>query len=277
VINGGMATTAKIIRINRQTNEAHAEGDVKSTYSELKEQPSGALLASSSPIHVTSRNMTAHNNPNVALYYGDARLWQDANIIEAPSIQFDRENRFVTAQGTPAQPVSTILEQKSDPEAATPAAKGQATNPHNRSKSGPVAITSNHLTYSDPDRKAHYEGGVVAKGTDFTASSREMDAYLLPRSQTASTQSTLGSGQLDHMVGQGNVVVQQPTRRADGQNLVYTSADQKFVMTGGPPSIFDAERGRTTGVSLTFFRRDGRVLVEGEASSPVVTQTRVAR
>jgi lipopolysaccharide export system protein LptA len=73
------------------------------------------------------------------------------------------------------------------------------------------------------------------------------------------------------------VVVQQPTRRADGQNLVYTAADQKFVLTGGPPSIFDAERGRTTGVSLTFFRRDGRVLVEGEASSPVVTQTRVAR
>jgi len=27
---------------------------------------------------------------------------------------------------------------------------------------------------------------------------------------------------------------------------------------------------------LTFFRRDDRVLVEGEASTPVVTQTRVA-
>jgi len=35
---------------------------------------------------------------------------------------------------------------------------------------------------------------------------------------------------------------------------------------GGPPSIFDAERGKITGVSLTFFRGDDRVLVEGEAS-----------
>jgi lipopolysaccharide export system protein LptA len=153
----------------------------------------------------------------------------------------------------------------------------QGAKPSKRTQSGPVAITSSHLTYSDPDRKAHYEGGVVAKGTDFTASAREMDAYLLPRSATAGTQSPLGSGQLDHLVGQGNVVVQQPTRRADGQNLVYTAAEDKFVLTGGPPSIFDAERGRTTGVSLTFFRRDDRVLVEGEASSPVVTQTRVAR
>ena len=88
------------------------EGDVKSTYSEVKEQPDGALLASSSPIHVTAHSMTAHNSPGVALYSGNARLWQDANIIEAPTIQFDRDRRFVTAQGTAAQPVQTILVQE---------------------------------------------------------------------------------------------------------------------------------------------------------------------
>jgi len=75
-------------------------------------------------------------------------------------------------------------------------------------------------------------------------------------------------------------VVQQPKRRAEGQKLVYTAADDKFVLTGGAsnelPSIFDAERGKITGGSLTFYRHDDRVLVEGEASTPVVTQTRVA-
>jgi len=49
------------------------------------------------------------------------------------------------------------------------------------------------------------------------------------------------------------------------------------VLTGGPPSIFDAEHGKITGVSLTFFRHDDRVLVEGNNLSPTVTQTRVAR
>ena len=87
----------------------------------------------------------------------------------------------------------------------------------------------------------------------------------------------MGTGQLDHMVAQGDVLVQEPNRQAQGQNLVYTAADDKFVLTGGPPSIFDAEQGKITGVSLTFFRRDDRVLVEGEASTPVVTQTRMAR
>jgi len=79
------------------------------------------------------------------------------------------------------------------------------------------------------------------------------------------------------MIAQDNVVVQQANRRADGQKLVYTVADDKFVLTGGPPSIFDAEQGKITGVSLTLFRHDGRVVVEGNNTSPTVTQTRVAR
>ncbi len=79
------------------------------------------------------------------------------------------------------------------------------------------------------------------------------------------------------MVAQGNVKLQQPSRQALCQRMVYTSSDDRFVLTGGPPSIFDAERGKITGVSLTFFRADDRVLVEGEASTPVVTQTRVAK
>src|SRR4029077_3362476 len=106
-----MVTTARTIRINRATDDAIAEGDIKSIYNELKEQPDGALLASASPIHVTAATMTAHNSPAVALYQGNARLWQDANIIEAPSIQFERDRRSLVAQGTAAQPVSTVLVQ----------------------------------------------------------------------------------------------------------------------------------------------------------------------
>ncbi|HEV3085324.1 MAG TPA: LptA/OstA family protein, partial [Gemmataceae bacterium] len=303
VADGGMITTARTIRINRATDDAFADGDVKSTYSELKEQPNGALLASTSPIHVTATTMTAQNSPAVALYQGNARLWQDANIVEAPSIQFDRDRRFLVAQGTAAQPVSTVLVQaklgqpdkvQAQPDNLQPGKvqAGQAQPGKSRTggehkarikseekpgETSPIAITSTRLTYADTERHAHYEGGVVAKGASFTASSSAMDVYLLPRSQTPSSQLLAGPGQLDRMVAQGNVVIQQPGRRAEGQTLVYTAADDKFVLTGGPPSIFDAERGKITGVSLTFFRGDDRVLVEGEASTPVVTQTRVAR
>jgi lipopolysaccharide export system protein LptA len=271
--NGGMLTTAKTVRINRETGDAWAEGEVKSTYSDLKEQPNGALLASSSPIHVTARTMTAHNNPGVALYSGNARLWQDANVIEAPSIQFDRPRRFVLAQGTSEQPVQTILAdtQKKDSQSAPPPSQpGKKTKNIPGQKGAPIAITAAKLTYADAERRIHYEGGVSAKSEDFTATAKTADAYLLARSQSVKSQTA--PGQLDHMVAEGDVVIQEPKRRAEGQKLVYTAAEDKFVLTGGPPSIFDAEQGKITGVSLTFFRRDDRVLVEGEAGSAVVTR-----
>jgi lipopolysaccharide export system protein LptA len=297
VVEGGMATTAQTIRINRATGEALADGDVKSTYSELKEQPNGSLLASSSPIHVTARSMTARNHPAIAIYSGGARLWQDANVIEAPTIQFDREHRSLVAQGTQARPVSTILIQPghAPPQQVQPEqgqAQGGAAKPAKKQGTGAkpdqpnlVAVTAAQLSYTDSERKAHYEGGVSAKGSAFTASSQTMDVYLLPRSQSASqsasqskpNQSVTGQARVDRVVAQGHVLVQQPNRRAQGETLVYTTADDKFVLTGGPPSIFDAEQGKITGVSLTFFRADDRVLVEGAASTPVVTQTRVAR
>jgi lipopolysaccharide export system protein LptA len=230
--------------------------------------------------------MTAHHAPGVVLYSGNARLWQDANIIEAPTIQFDRDRRFVTAQGTPTQPVQTILVQsekiqsgKANP-GNSPGTDKNAPRPDKAiplSRSSPIAITASKLTYADSERKVHYESGVIAKGSDFTASAKTVDAYLLSRSQTSNPKGPAGPGQLNRLVAQDSVVIQQANRRADGQNLVYTVADDKFVLTGGPPSIFDAEQGKITGVSLTFFRGDDRVLVEGGTSTPVVTQTRVAR
>jgi len=237
---------------------------VKSTYSDLKAQPNGALLASSDPIHVTARSMTAHSSPAIALYTGDARLWQDANVIEAPSIQFDRNRRSVLAEGSPTQSVSTVLVQTEK--------SGKVT---------PVKITSARLTYTDNERKAHFEDGVQAKGADLTIVAREMDVFLQPRVQPKTNQPVAGAadgtGKIDHIVARDQVVLTQPSRKGTGNQLVYTSSDDKFVLIGGPPSIFDAEHGKITGVSLTLFRHDDRVVVEGDNTSPTVTQTQVAR
>jgi lipopolysaccharide export system protein LptA len=264
VVDGGMTTTSRTMRMNRATGDAFAEGDVKSTYSDLKAQPNGALLAASDPIHVTAHTMTAHSGPAVALYTGDARLWQNANVIQAPSIQFDRNHRSVVAQGSPTQPVSTLLVQIEK--------SGKVT---------PVKITSDRLTYTDSERKAHFEEAVQAKGADLTITSRVMDVFLQPRDQTTSNQPITGGGEgngkIDHIVASGQVMILQPGRRATGDQLVYTTSDDKFVLAGGSPSIFDAEQGKITGVSLTLFRHDGRVVVEGNNTSPTVTQTRVAR
>jgi len=258
IVEGGMTTTGYSMRLNRGSKEAFAEGSVRTTYSDLNPHADGALLASSSPIHVTSDAMAVHGTSAVALYTGHVRLWQDANIVEAPSIEFDRERRSMIARGTTDQPVSTVLVQTD--------ASGNVT---------PVAITSSRLSYTDNQRQAHFDGEVTGKGADVTLTAKQMDAFLQPRGE--STNQASSAGRIEKIVAKGQVVVTQPDRRATGDQLVYTAADDKFILTGGPPSIFDAEHGKITGVSLTFFRRDDRVLVEGNNKFPTVTQTRVAR
>ena len=140
----------------------------------------------------------------------------------------------------------------------------------------PVKITSARLSYTDSERKARFEGGVQAKGRTSRSRFGVMDVFLQPsskplrikrlRDRKARPYCRRGAGR-HHSTGP----------QSAGEQLVYTTAEDKFVLTGGSPSIFDAEHGKITGVSLTFFRRDGRVLVEGNNTSPTVTQTRVAR
>ena len=286
VVDGGMTTTAQTIRMNRATGDALAEGNVKSTYSDLKAQPDGGMLASSDPIHVTSRSMTANRSTAIAVYTGDARLWQDANVVEAPTLQFDRAHSTLFALGmgqgeisvgtglrpvraeqqspapaqAPAQPVSTVLVQVDKNGTVTP-----------------FRITSARLNYTDAERRIFLDGGVTTKASDATMTGQRMTVFLLPRSQSKAGANPAMPGQVDRIIAEDQVVITQPTRHATGERLVYTSADDKYVLTGGPPSIFDAERGKTTGDSLTFYRHDDSVLVEGRETSPAVTRTQVAR
>ena len=260
IIDAGFSTTALTMTLNRATGSVVAEGDVKSTYSELKPLANGALLASSAPIHVTAKKMTANRSPSRAIYTGAARLWQNANIVEAPSIGFDRDTRSIIAQGNGSR-VSTVLVQIDK-----------------SGKALPVTITCERLSYVDQERKVHFEGGVIARGGDVTISSRQMDAFLLSAGSNAgSSKVPDATGRLDRIVADGQVVITQTSRRATGEKLVYTVAEDTFVLTGGPPSIFDAERGKITGDSLTFYKRDDRVVVEGRETSPTTTTVRVAR
>jgi lipopolysaccharide export system protein LptA len=257
VVEGGMTTTANVIRLHRRSGEATAEGQVKTTYSELKPQPGGALLATSDPIHVTAARMEAARAGGTATYSGEARLWQGSNIVQAPVIEFERNRRTILAhapQGTPqtAETVSTVFVQ--------PDKNGQVT---------PVSVAAARLTYVDAQRQARFEGGVIMKGAEATVTADRATVFLQPG------RAAIGVSHLERVVAEGHVVVREPGRYATGDNLVYTSQDAKFVLTGEAPSIFDAERGKISGDSLTFYSRDDRVRVEGRETSPTVTQTRV--
>lgn len=258
VRDGGLTITAKAIRINRRTGDAFADGDVKTTYSELKTNPTGALLATSDPLHATARNMSAKRKSGVARYTGEARLWQGANIVEAPTIEFDSQQRSIVAQGTKENPVSCVFVQVDK-----------------SGKTTPVVVRAATLNYVDAERKAHFGGGVVAKGSDATITANGVDVVLHASGQR--TTGVAGPSQLSEIVASKNVVIQQANRRATGEKLVYTAADGSFTLTGGPPTVTDAERGTIRGDSLTFYSRDDRIVVDSKEASRTVTRTRVVR
>ncbi|MDP9268171.1 MAG: LPS export ABC transporter periplasmic protein LptC [Acidobacteriota bacterium] len=266
VTDTNLQLTANTIRLNRVTGDMAAEGDVKTTYQQTNaqhdSQPS-AMFSSADPLHATAPAMTAKRTGQ-ARYSGGARLWQGANIVEGPTIDFDRERRTLVAQGTAAQPVSTVFVQADK--------KGKLT---------PVNVTARKLTYSDQTRQAKFEGGVVLKGTDTTITAEHAEVFLKPRSGASGSQPPVaerGASQLEKIVAEGGIEIRQATRRAVGTKLVYTAADGRFVLTGSEgksPSIFDAERGTVTGDSLTFYSHDDKVVVGSRDSSRTVTQTRV--
>ena len=209
---------------------------------------------------------------------GNVRLWQTANVVRAPKIDFDNEKRAIFADSDKSQTVSSLFVQQS--------ADG---------KLSPVDVTADKLTYVDEERRARYTGNVFVKSTTGTVTTQQLDVYLKqadPDSANSKDQAqaqksaqqrgpmlpgTDAPSKIDHMVAIGRVVVTEPNRRAVGDRLVYTADDAKYVLTGKTPSIFDAEHGTVWGDSLTFYSHDDRVFVESKRSSPTITRARTTK
>jgi lipopolysaccharide export system protein LptA len=268
-IAGGLNITADHIKMNRVSQGIAADGNVKTTYQTGKgKNAAGALLSSPSgdPAHVTGDAMTFAKTSGLARFTGHARLWQGGDIIQAPVITLDRKNNSLLASeaegASVGQPAVTVSFAKTD----------------KAGKIQPITVVGARLTYTDADRVAKWDGPVQMKMADATMSAKRLDIFLQSKSSSGTTGNA--PSQIDHAVAHGDVVIEQrtPPRKATGETLIYTAAEDKFVLTGSsgkPPSIFDAEHGNVTGNSLTFYNRDDRVQIGGSESSRTVTRTAI--
>ena len=270
--SSGSTLTSNSLTLNRATGETTANGNVKTTYAEQKtnqntpqkmqQQASGAMLTPSQPVHVTADQMVAKSSTGATRFSGAARLWQGGNIVQAPAIDFNRNERTLDAQAEGNARVSTVFVQADQ-----------------SGKQVPVDVMADHLHYDDGQRKAVFDGAIVLKSADSTLRADRAVVTLRAQNQqepVPKAQATKPPSQVQSIDATGNILLQQPGRRAVGNRLIYTAEEEKFVLTGtpaSPPSIFDAEHGQVTGVSLTFFNRDDRVLVDS-SNSMSITQTR---
>ncbi len=280
VEDGALQLTAGKVDVSRASGDAFAHGNVKASWTDLEAGAHGKPAASQGsvalggqgPAHVVAAEAELRQVTGEATFSGQARLWQQANSISAPVIVLDRARQTLVARTTDAaNPVRAVL--------VTPAGAPEAGNNAGRqaaksSQPAVIRVCGGDFKYSDTERKAVMHGGilgsVIAETGTATSSSDVVEVVLLPAGTAAQ-----GQAQVERMTARGHVVLTSAGRRGTGEQLVYTSATNEYVLTGTAtalPRMTDPARGTVSGEALIFRSRNDSVSVEG-GSSKTTTQT----
>jgi lipopolysaccharide export system protein LptA len=248
-------THAAKITFNQATGETFAEGNVRST--DLSAKATTTQLAPA-PTNLSSEHMEANSKTGRAIYTGHARMWQGASVLEAESIELSRDTRVVNAVGN----VRAVFPQASSDDQSQP--KKQPSLWH---------ISAGTLTYWDLENRAKLEENVVVQSVDQRMRAPVLDLFFTRAA--GGKQGVSGAAQISRAVGTGGVMVEEGDRRATAEKGVYTAEDQKFVLSGGNPTLYDAQEGTTTGRQLTFHIADDTIIVDSAEGMRTLTKHRV--
>ena len=245
-------THAPKFTFQQASGDVEAEGPVRSTDFS---RSASSLQMSPAPANITADHLRANSKSGRSLYTGHARMWQAPSVLEADSIELLRETRVLNAAGH----VRGVFPQAQQPGTNSPA---------------PVwHVASGLLTYWDKEDRAHLEKSVFVQSADQKIRSPQLELYF-----TRAGSDKAGSGgtsQISRAVSAGGVVVEQGDRRGTAERGVYTAADEKFVLSGGTPTLFDPVEGTTIGRELTFNKADDTIIVDSGNGLRTMTRHRV--
>ncbi len=214
---------------------SYSRGKTTTTYYS-QEQTNGAtpFTKTKSPVYIASERGEFRHESGQAIYYGNARAWQDDNYVRGDKLVIYVNDKRMEATGH----VQTAIYN----------AKKRV---ENNDTMVPVFAAADSMFYSDPDRTIHYEGNVdIKQGTD-RMTSGVADVYL-----------TKETNEMEKTVAQRNVVLTQPNRKGTGDWVEYTSASEIAVLKGNPAHVEDTEQGNTEGNRLTLSMKEGKVTAD---------------
>ncbi len=239
--NPATRMSADNVKIRIESGSTEAEGAVRVTHT-------GSDSASGLPSNILADRATADRPRQIAHYSGNVRAWHGTDVIETPALEIDRAAKRIQA-GPPV--TSSYM--------VTPQASGAGLGVQSgKTGSDPLTIRAEKLDYSLDQHKASYQGDVVLQTQNTVLRAGRLDVYFV--------QSKSGS-QVERAVAEEHVRVTQPGRQASGDRADYDAKLGKIVMTGGPPTLYDAARGTTTGRRLTFFTLNDSLIVDGGINS----------
>jgi lipopolysaccharide export system protein LptA len=290
VIDDTGSAVADQIVMNQANGDMDATGHVLSTHQpDRSQKPGTSMLDDSKPMQAQADVMRTRDNNTKVHYESHAVMWQGANRLSAQVIDIDRDEQSLRAKG---DVVSEVVDNKqpkgSQPVPVTPPPAGpqlkpvsaivskQQPVPSNDASVSPIytVVRAPELFYRDDTRVALYTGGVTLTRDKMVVTSKQIQAFLSPKKDDNSNDSSL-----DHAFADGGVRVFEqvtPTRTREGtsEHAEYYAKDDKVILNSGSPQMTDSQKGITKGRQLTYFSGEDHMIVEGEKKALAYSQMR---
>ena len=246
--------TASRIQFTPETGAIVAEGGVQNVLTPVADdegqpgEPTGtdparmpAMLDQHEPTFVTAARLEHDSESSLAVYTGEARLWQGETDIQASTITLDESQGNLMATGSvrARSVVVQLNEETGELEPVTTAGWGE------------------ELFYDDSLHRTTYTTGARVDGQMGDLRADRIEMYLGARGDT-----------LERIEAYDAVTVQLSGRWAAGDRFTYVESDGQYEMFGVPVRIIeqlDAECRETTGRTLTFYRSVDTITVDGNA------------
>lgn len=229
-----------------RNEKSFLRGKVSTTYISQK-QTGGATPfgESNQPVFVTAEAAEFQHQPEIGIYTGNARAWQEKNYVRANQLVLRQKQGELYGEGA----VQSLLYDAKKRE------NGKETNV-------PVFAQSQKIFYFKDKNLLRYETEVdIRQGADRIVAG-VANVYLNDKNEVAQT------------VAEQNVVVTSPNRKAVGDYAQYVAANETVVLRGNPARVDDAESGATQGAQVTVFLRENRFTNESQSNQTGGGRTR---
>jgi LPS export ABC transporter protein LptC len=236
--DGKASLEAEQIEIGVDSGDVAGKGRVRSR-SERTEGDAGLFPASGGEaVYFLSEHVRYEPSKNTAVYTGGARGVQGANRIEAERIEIHQDRGELSAEGG----VRTVFHHKVRREP---------------SSSEPTVSDSARFLYRSKEDKLHYRGGVSMRSEEMHLSGKEVEV-------------SLAGADVVEMFAQGDVSIETPEGKAQGETAKYLPKDDSMTVTGESARLENAGK-LTEGKQLTFFLGDDRIFVDGREQARTKT------
>lgn len=193
------------------------------------------LLGDKEPVQIIAESLTYDEALRRGEYKGQASLLQGPTLIKSDTLIIDEVKGDLTAAG---KVITTLALVRKDAEAGTPS---------------PATIgRGGSFTYTDQARRAVYQTAAILDGESGNLRAEKIEIIL-----------AAGENSVARLDATEKVTAIVDKRTVTGARLSYEPADEKYVVTGAPVTMIDAECQEMSGKTLTFFRASDKVQLDG--------------